>query len=310
MSSLKNVFQTKYVEFCTDLEGACPELKSQITAALALDEETRWKRFTEEVKASPQRDSNACPGTVLPGVAIPDSIWEELSSASRKAIQEYITLLSLCSLYENTANVMDISGQADFIKGFLNQMKEKLAGADFKKLSEKFAEVFAGIGSTGAAGGAGGLPNLPQRFLKGKIAQLAEELVHEFKAEDFGLSEEKLLECERDPTQAFNLLLEAYTTRPEILQNAMKKIANRMQQKIQRGELRPQELAAEAEELIKECTDNPAFREMLESMRSVFGFEDMDMARSQGREGSARLSLVRNRLRAKLEKKKAAEGKK
>jgi hypothetical protein len=46
--------------------------------------------------------------------------------------------------------------------------------------------------------------------------------------------------------------------------------------------------------LIKECTDNPAFKEMLESMRSIFGFEGCsDMARQQGREGSARLSLVR-----------------
>jgi hypothetical protein len=43
-------------------------------------------------------------------------------------------------------------------------------------------------------------------------------------------------------------------------------------------------------------------------MRSVFGFEDMDMARAQGREGSARLSLARNRLRAKLEKRKAGGG--
>lgn len=300
-TSLKAVFDKKYTEFCTDLEGACPELKAQIDAAAALDAETRWKRYSAEVNATPQRDPNACPGCVLPGVVIPDAVWAELSSGSRKAIQEYLTLMSLCSMYENTANIMDISGQAEFIKGFLNQMKEKLAGADFKKLSETFASMFG----AGGAGAAGAMPNLPQKFLRGKIAQLAEELVHEFRAEDFGLTQEQLLECERDPTQAFNLLLEAYTGHPEILQNAMKKIANRMQQKIARGELRPQDLAAEAEELIKECTDNPAFKEMLESMRSVFGFEDMDMARAQGREGSARLSLVRNRLRAKLEKKKA-----
>jgi hypothetical protein len=27
-------------------------------------------------------------------------------------------------MYENTTGMMDISGQADFMKGFLNQMKE------------------------------------------------------------------------------------------------------------------------------------------------------------------------------------------
>jgi hypothetical protein len=78
-----------------------------------------------------------------------------------------------------------------------------------------------------------------------------------------------------------------------------------MQQKIQRGELRPQDLAAEAEEIMKECTDNPAFKEMMEGFRGAFGFEDMDAAREQGREGSARSAIVRARLRAKLEKRKA-----
>ena len=312
-TSLKTVFYKKYTEFCTDLEGACPELKAQITAAAALNSEVRWKRFCNEVNASPQRDPEACPGCVLPGVTIPKSLWRDLSLNTQKAIQEYLTLMSLCSMYENTANAMDLSGQADFMKGFLDQMKEKLAGTDFKKLSETFATMFAATSASASGEGAGipglgAMPNLPQKFLKGKIAQLAEELVHEFRAEDFGLTEAQLLACEKDPTQAFALLMEAYTGRPEMLQNAMKKIGTRMQQKIARGELRPQDLAAEAEELIKECTDNPAFKEMLESMRSVFGFEDMDMARAQGREGSARLSLARNRLRAKLEKRKAGGG--
>jgi predicted DNA binding protein len=46
--------------------------------------------------------------------------------------------------------------------------------------------------------------------------------------------------------------------------------------------------------------------EMMESIRTAFGFEDMDMARAQGREGSARLALVKNRMRAEIEKRKAA----
>jgi hypothetical protein len=56
---------------------------------------------------------------------------------------------------------------------------------------------------------------------------------------------------------------------------------------------------------MKECTDNPAFKEMMEGFRGAFGFEDMDAAREQGREGSARSAIVRARLRAKLEKRKA-----
>ena len=117
-----------------------------------------------------------------------------------------------------------------------------------------------GTAAAAAAAGGTGLPNLPERFLKGQIAKLAEELVREFTPEDFGMTADDIKACETNPMRAFEILMEAYTTKPEVLQVAMKKISSRMQQKIQRGELRPQDLAAEAEEIMKECTDNPAFK--------------------------------------------------
>lgn len=307
MSSLDHVFQKKYLEFCADLVGACPELKLDIEAAKALAPEERLRRFAEEVKASPQRNGAACPGTVLPGVVIPEPIWAELSENSKQAIQEYLTLLSMCSLYHTTGNWTDLSGQEGFIKDFLEHWKTRMGSADFKGLAERFAKFLGG------AGGNGAIPSLPERFLKGKIAKLAEELVREFRPEDFGLSATQLEECERNPARAFEILLQAYTSRPEILQNAMKKIAGRMQQKIQRGELKPQDLAREAEDILKECTANPAFQGMMESFRDSFGaFADPDLARSQGRDGDARLQQARERLRRERERreKKKAEAKK
>jgi hypothetical protein len=74
------------------------------------------------------------------------------------------------------------------------------------------------------------------------------------------------------------------------------------------GEIRPQEIVAEAEELMKTFSENPAFVEMMETFRSLFGMEDMDVARSAGREGSARMAIVRERLRKKMEAKRAAAG--
>lgn len=302
MTSLDPVFQSKYNEFCGDLEGACPELKESIAAARALSPEERLRRFTEEVKASPQRDGKACPGTVLPGVTLTDAIWKELSENSQQAIQEYLTLLTMCSLYHTNTNWMDLSGQEGFIKDFLDHWKTRMGSADFSGLAEKFAKF---IEKAGGATAGSGIPSLPERFLKGKIAKLAEELVREFRPEDFGLTTTQLEECEKNPARAFEILLQAYTSRPEILQNAMKKIAGRMQQKIQRGELKPQDLAREAEDILKECTSNPAFQGMMESFRDSFGaFADPDLARSQGRDNQARLSIVQERLRKKLEKKK------
>ena len=307
MSNLDTIFQGKYEEFCTDLEGACPELKEKIVAARDLPREERLRRFVEEVKASPQRDGTTCPGTVLPGVVIAEEVWKELSEKSQQAIQEYLTLLTMCSLYYSTTSWMDLSGQEGFVKDFLEHWKTRMGSSDFKGLAERFAKFLEGAG--GAAAGAG-IPSLPERFLKGKIAKLAEELVREFRPDDFGLTAEQLEECEKNPARAFEILFQAYTTRPEILQNSMKKIANRMQQKIQRGELKPQDLAKEAEEILKECTTNPAFQSMMESFRDSFGaFADPDLARGQGRDGDARLQLARERLRKKMEKKKAGSKK-
>ncbi len=306
----QSAFQKKYDEFCVDLLGACPELTSFIQTAKNLSTEQRLKRFKDEVlpvSGNPQRNPKVCPGLVLPGVQISEGIWNELSEHSQTAIQEYLTILTMCCLMETNTNFTDLSGQADFFAGFLNQMGERLKSADFKAVSEKFSKFIEKFASSASSEGAqNAMPKIPERFMKGKIAKLAEELVREFNAADFGLTDEDLVALERNPMRAFEVLLQGYTTNPMILQNAMKKIANRMQQKIQRGELKPQELAAEAEELLKECTDNPQFTEMMESIRTAFGFEDMDLAREQGREGSARMSIVRNRLRAKLEKKKAA----
>ena len=87
----------------------------------------------------------------------------------------------------------------------------------------------------------------------------------------------------------------------------MKRIMKRLQDKIRRGEFKPQEIAKEAEELMKELTDNSSFKELLESLKDSFGFGDAeegaDFFRSAGREGDARRNIVRERLRKKFESK-------
>ena len=81
-------------------------------------------------------------------------------------------------------------------------------------------------------------------------------------------------------------------------------MGKKLQAKVQSGALRPQELVAEAEELMKTFSENPQFVEMMETFRSTFGFEDKEMAQAAGRDGENRLSLAQKRLRAKLEAKK------
>jgi hypothetical protein len=86
---------------------------------------------------------------------------------------------------------------------------------------------------------------------------------------------------------------------PAVIQNAMKRIIKKLQDKFQRGEFNPQDLAAEAEEMMKEFSENPAFVEMMESLRKTFNFEDPEAAAAAGKPESARLAMIKARLRQK-----------
>ncbi len=301
--SFGDIFQKKYAEFCDDLEATVPDLAAQIQAARGLSVEKRPKAFQDTVLpgASPMRSKDANPGTVLPGVVLTDEIWASLSESSKSAIQQYLTILAFCSLYDIGRN--DLSGNFNakaWSEIFLKDWKDKLGSIDFDTLSQKLASMFSGQGAAGF--------KIPERFLKGHIAKLAEEIVSEFKPEDFGLDQATMEALESNPARAFELLMNIYTNKPDVLQNAMKRIIKRLQEKFKRGELRPEQIAAEAEELMKEFSENSAFVELMETFRSTFGMHDMDMAREVGRENDARRNLVRERLRKKLEKKKAQQG--
>jgi len=287
---MEATFDSKYNEFCADLLGACPELSNEINTAKDIVKESRLSTYTEKVfKAKKQSTEHI----VLPGVIIPETIWSQLSEHSIKAIKEYISILDVCVIY-TTGDVDGVS--QDWIDSIMRDWRTRMESVDFSKLSSRFFDLFGKQGTS--------LPPLPEKFLKGKLAKLSEELIAEFNPEDFGFTPEDIAACEKDPVRAFEILIQASSKNPEMIQKAMEKIGKRLQQKVQSGQLKPQELAAEAEELMKEFQSNPAFVEILETFRSAFSFEDPDLARSTGNDGSGRLALIRSRLKKKLDAKK------
>jgi hypothetical protein len=302
MSSSKDVFQTKYEEFSRDLLATCPELSTQIAFALSQTSDDRKLMFKTQVlpSCSPGRDAKECPAFVLPGVSMSKEIWDTLSEKSQKAIQEYLTVLSFCLLVES-GSTTDLSGNGwteDLAKKMMEDMKEKVKGVDFASLTDKFAKFF---------GSASNIPQIPEKFLKGQIAKLAEEIVKEFKVEDFGIDPKVMEAAGNDPSKALQMISEVFMKNPAAFQNTMLKLTKKLQQKVQSGSLRPQELVAEAEELMKTFSENPQFVEMMESFRQAFGMAGHeDELRASGQDGSARLSLVQQRLRKKLEARKAA----
>ncbi len=295
-------FDSKYNEFCDDLLGACPEYTSLIQVAKALPTSERKERYKNEIlQRNTKRAADVNPGFVLPGVRVSDSVWSELSDKTQKAILDYLGILDMFSAFDSFTGA-DGEMNREWADNILRDWRTRLGGVDFKNISEKIMGIFGG-----AAGD--NLPPLPERFLHGKLAKLAEDMVREIKPEDFGISEADIAACNDDPTRAFEILMQAATRNPEHLQRAMQKVAKKLQNKIQSGELKPQELAAEAEELMKEFQNHPMFVQMMQSFRDVFSFEDPDLARSAGRDGEGRLALVRARLRKKMEAKKKSGNK-
>ena len=316
MASMDIIFEAKYVEFAKDLLATCPELTTQIKAAIALESEERKSEFKKQVlsSCSPKRDAGKCPAFVLPGVAMPQALWETLSTRTKKAIQEYMTVLSFSFLIDiGTAG--DLSGgdwTAQWAKTMMDDMKEKMKNVDFAEISSKIGSLFGAFGGAGAGGGEGSggdpfgsFPKLPEKFMNGQIARLAEEIVKELKVEDFGIDPATMEAAGNDPAKALNMIMEVLTKNPAALQNTIGKLTKKIQQKIQSGALRPTELVAEAEELMKTFSENPQFVGLMESFRQSFGaFNDPEVARKMNGEGNERMNIVRERLRKKLDAKK------
>lgn len=310
--NVNDIFNKHYNEFCEDLTGACPEYVDAISAARSLDESTRIRRFKAEVvpSASPMRAGSANPGSVLPGVIIGDSVWTALSEGSQKAIQEYLSVLTFCTLYDGAKDILygkDGAAKLDgfdfssFASTFMGDMKDKMSDFNIGGLSEKIQKMIETQSES--------FKKLPERLLKGQLGKLIMEIIGEVKPEDFGIMPEDIAACESNPGSAFEMIGKLYTQNPQILQKCMMRIVKKLQTKFMTGEFKIETMAAEAEEFIKEFADNPALVELMETFRNTFGMMDMDTARASGREGEGRRNIVRERLRAKLEKRKAGGSK-
>jgi hypothetical protein len=318
---IKTTFATKYDEFLEDLEQTFPELSESIGHAKKVSPSFRLEMYRKQVVQSHTRQTDAleCPGVVLPHVTITEGLWSTASEKTKAAVYEYLAVLDMCSVYAsldflNEKDDGEMAGKG-FLENLMKNMGGKLEGINFEAISKKITELFGEVSGSeedgAAAGAAGVFPEFSQKFLKGKLAKLAEEMLREFNPEDFGLRPEDLKEMESNPAKAVELLMKAINSEGnmDIIKKVMTRISKRLQEKVQRGELRPQELVEEAEALIKEFQENPKFVELMESFRSMMSFEDPDFARAAGREGTARMSIVRDRLRKKLEAKRQQQKK-
>jgi hypothetical protein len=258
---------------------------------------------------------------LVKGVLMTSALWAELGPVTRAAIWKYLS--SLLLLYaadaspEEEEGPWDLSGFKANLDRMMKTLKEKdpkdstddrgETPAPFAAIFEKLAGMMGGsaAGTTDAGAGAGTgttIPpfKLPERLFKGHIAKIAEELVREFKPEEFGI-DPAMLES-KDPAVAFTYLQEIFTKKPELMMNAAQKIGKRLQAKFAKGEINRDEIIREAEELMKEFSDNEAFSSLFGSLGELFKSGEKE----SGNEGSARRREVQERLRRKQAAKKEA----
>jgi hypothetical protein len=268
---------------------------------------------------------------ILPGIFFSAKLWSDTSKETRVVFWDYLASLILLNTMflaptampapapsAATSNKDDTEteqGLPDFDE-IMKEMATNFKSEEFKGIFENMKNMFKDLsgnippfaGSEGEEAGAEGdkkpfeMPKIPDHLQNGLIAKIAAELAGEFKPEDLGIDPE-LME-RMNPMQIFEHLQFVYTNNPDLLTEAMKRVAGKIKDKFASGALNRDALMREAKELMTYFTDNPAFKEMFDSMGGLFDNPFMGGG-GDGAKGSQseRLRAARERLRKKAEKK-------
>jgi hypothetical protein len=297
-------FASTYAQFLDDLKGTFPEYTAALTLAAALpDSMTRfvdvWRTHTAAVASSDASIFDGSGIELVPGFVMTAKLWSELSTTTHAVIWKYLSTLLLLAASHGAEPLWDISGFQTSMEEMMRGLKDSAEGGMgdggvFSSMFSKLEEMAASFGIkdlSGAAAGAGF--KVPERLFKGHIARIVEELVKEFKPEDFGITEDMM--AAKDPKAIFTNLQEIFTKKPEMLMAAGQKIAKKLQAKFASGAIKREEIITEVEELMKEFSDNEQFSELFGSLGDMLKSSD----RSTGNEHSSRLREARERLRKK-----------
>jgi hypothetical protein len=273
---------------------------------------------------------------ILPGIFFSAKLWSDTSKETRVVFWDYLaSLILLNTMFSSGASAPSVpTGAAPSVPtaagtseddteqslpdfdDIMKEMATNFKSEEFKGIFENMKNMFKDLsgnippfaGSEGEEAGAEGdkkpfeMPKIPEHLQNGLIAKIAAELAGEFKPEDLGI--DPLLMERMNPMQIFEHLQFVYTNNPDLLTEAMKRVAGKIKDKFASGALNREALMREAKELMTYFTDNPAFKEMFDSMGGLFDNPFVGGG-GDGAKGSQseRLRAARERLRKKAEKK-------
>lgn len=260
---------------------------------------------------------------ILPGIFFSAKLWSDTSKETRVVFWDYLaSLILLNTMFVGASASAPAAASATGLgetlemPDFEEMMKEMSAGfksEEFKGIFENMKSMFKDLSGNvppAAEEGTEGekkpfeMPTIPEHLQNGLIAKIAAELAGEFKPEDLGI--DPVMMERMNPMQIFEHLQFVYTNNPELLTDAMKRVAGKIQNKFASGALNKDALMREAKELMTYFTDNPAFKDMFESFGGLFDNPLMG-GTGEGAKGSQseRLQAARERLRKKAAKKNA-----
>lgn len=247
----------------------------------------------------------------LPGVDFRELWSQDISDSTRDTIWKYLQLI-LLRVVSETSEERSFGDTAKLFEAIdENSLKEKLEQT-IKDMESMFSDKAASEGGEASEGSVddegaksfnpGELPNPDDihnhisGLMQGKLGRLAQEIAEET-AQDLG---EELGDV-KTADQAFHKLFK----NPGKLMSLVKKVGNKLEDKIKSGEIKESELLKEAGDFVSKMKDMPG----MGNLKNVFGQMGMpglgkDMKVNMGAlNNMMRGAQTRDRLRAKLAKK-------
>jgi hypothetical protein len=319
-----SAFTTTLKAFCDELRGTFPELSGVIDRATTQTAERYWSAWKSHLEILLERDFDALQaerrGLLIGPVQITPALWAEISGPTKNAIWRYLRTL----LLEAAMEVSLDSVSAEIQQQVLNILTSERLEAGGKEAEEAANEMFQDalphlkplmdrlkgmMGSFMDVSGIGDIPmpEIPERLRKGRIAKLAEEMAKQFDPAEFGI-DPTLLKGD-NVEEILKRLAEMYQRDPTLLIAGAKKMADKIRKQILGGSLDRDALVAEAQEFVQIFKEHPTFKELLAKFESFTGEGGLGGLFGEQNAGapSARLSAVQERLRKKLEARKAGK---
>ena len=303
-----------------------PELAAPIDRAVGVTAEMFWKTWSPAIQVLAERDHTTLfgprGGFLVGAVRLTPALWGELSEKTQHAIWRYLrTLILEAAMEVSMDGVATETMQA--LMGILTEERMEAGGAEAEAATaEAMEEVMGHLnplmdklkGFMGNFMDISGLkdipmPEIPEHLRRGRIARLAEEMAKQFNPAEFGI--DPALLSGDDVGEVLKRLAEMYQRDPTQLLAGAKRVAERIKKQIMGGTLNREELILEAQEFVALFKEHPLFKEAIAKFEGMTGgaggLADLLGGSSSASVPSARRQAVQERLRKKLEARKAGK---